>query len=416
MIGRRPARNPPTLPGLAVLCVLAVLLGLGPIHTAAAAPAVTGLRFGIDGHRTRIVIDLDQPIHYEVGTGQAPERLFLDLDQVAWRLPASVRVPPRGLAQRYAFAPLGPGRARLTIEMAGPFRVIGNIILPPNADSARHRLVIDLVPSARTPERPAVAESAVAVPLPSPRPDAAATEEDRPDLATTATAGHRPVIVIDPGHGGVDPGAVAVDGSFEKELVLEMALELRRLIEQTGRYRVALTREDDTFISLRDRITRTRELGGEIFISLHADSLRVAEQRGASVYTISENASDIEAERLANQENKTEILAGTDLSQHDAVVATILLDLAQRDTNNRSITFADLLAEEMATVATMLRKHRRFAGFAVLKSPDIPSVLLELGYLSNPDDARNLAQPDYRARLSRAIVRALDRFFAVPRP
>jgi N-acetylmuramoyl-L-alanine amidase len=194
-----------------------------------------------------------------------------------------------------------------------------------------------------------------------------------------------------------------------------MARELRRLIEQTGRYQVALTRDGDEFIRLRDRITKARELGGRVFISLHADSLRVAEQRGASVYTLSETASDEEAARLATQENKADILVGTDLSQHDTMVATILLDLAQRNTNNRSIGFADLLAEELAAVTPMLRRHRRFAGFAVLKSPDIPSVLLELGYLSNIDDARNLAQSDYRAKLSKAIVRALDRFFAAPR-
>ena len=176
---------------------------------------------------------------------------------------------------------------------------------------------------------------------------------------------------------------------------------------------MALTREDDAFIPLArpdhpgPRAARARSSSRSTPTACGS-----REQRGASVYTLSENASDAEAERLANQENKTEILTGTDLSQHDAVVATILLDLAQRDTNNRSITFADLLAEEMATVATMLRKHRRFAGFAVLKSPDIPSVLLELGYLSNPDDARNLAQPDYRAQVEpgdRASTRPLLR-------
>lgn len=205
-----------------------------------------------------------------------------------------------------------------------------------------------------------------------------------------------------------------MSGAFEKDLVLEMALDLRRLIEQTGRYRVALTRDSDVFIRLRDRITKARELNGRVFISLHADSLRVAELRGASVYTLSETASDAEAARLATEENQADVLAGTDLSRHDAAVATILLDLAQRDTNNRSITFADLLAEELSAVAPMVRRHRRFAGFAVLKSPDVPSVLLELGYLSNPDDARNLAEPDYRAKLSKAIVRAVDRFFADP--
>jgi N-acetylmuramoyl-L-alanine amidase len=221
--------------------------------------------------------------------------------------------------------------------------------------------------------------------------------------------------VLDPGHGGGDPCAVGVDGGYEKDLVLEMAKELRGLIERSGRYRVALTRDRDELIPLRDRIAKGRELGGQIFISIHADSMRVDAQRGASIYTISEKASDTEAAQLASQENKADILTGADLSQHDAAVATILIDLAQRDTNNKSIAFADIMADELAQVTQLVHKHRRFAGFAVLKSPDIPSVLLELGYLSNPDDARNLAQPDYRAKLGQAIVRSLDRYFAASR-
>ena len=194
-----------------------------------------------------------------------------------------------------------------------------------------------------------------------------------------------------------------------------MAKELRSLIERSGRYRVVLTRDDDEFIRLRDRIAFARKLGGQIFISIHADSLRYTEQRGASIYTLSEQASDAEAASLAAVENKADILTGADLSQHDAVVATILIDLAQRDTNNKSIAFADLMSEQLAKVSPLVKRHRRFAGFAVLKSPDIPSVLLELGYLSNPEDARNLAQPNYRAKLGQAIVRTLDQYFAVPR-
>jgi N-acetylmuramoyl-L-alanine amidase len=255
--------------------------------------------------------------------------------------------------------------------------------------------------------------------VPSPRPeepaDGKAAETDVAALTLLRpAAGPRrlPVVVLDAGHGGVDPGAVAVTGAFEKDIVLEMARQLGAMIEATGRYKVTLTREDDSFIRLRERIARARELGGQVFISLHADSLDVAEQRGASVYTLSETASDEEAAKLAGKENRADILSGTDLSQHDEAVATILLDLAQRDTNNRSIAFADMLAEELQKVSPLLKKHRRFAGFAVLKSPDMPSVLLELGYLSNRVDARNLTRSSYRVRLARAIVRALDRFFS----
>lgn len=382
-------------------------------------PEVSGLRFGLDDHRTRVVLDLDRVLRYQVDAQGDPDRLVVDLDEVQWRVEPGPDVRPRGLVRGHKYGRLEPGRSRLIVDMRQPFRVIGSIILPPSRDSRHYRLVIDLVAAERSANE---ATAQPGTPLPEPRPEtAAAAPSPNPLLGNTnglakppSAPRSPPVIVIDPGHGGADPGAVAVSGAFEKDLVLEMALDLRRLIEQTGRYRVALTRDSDVFIRLRDRITKARELNGRVFISLHADSLRVAELRGASVYTLSETASDAEAARLATEENQADVLAGTDLSRHDAAVATILLDLAQRDTNNRSITFADLLAEELSAVAPMVRRHRRFAGFAVLKSPDVPSVLLELGYLSNPDDARNLAEPDYRAKLSKAIVRAVDRFFADP--
>lgn len=385
--------------------LLALLAGIGASVDAA---EVSGLRFGLDQHRTRVVLDLDRELRYQVSAESDPDRLILDLEEVRWAVPKDADPRPRGLVRGHRYGLLAPGRSRLVVDIRRPFRIVGNIILPPSSDSRHHRLVVDLVADSTAESAPALDPAA---PTPEPRPDPKA----EPRAAKAASPIELPVIVIDPGHGGIDPGAVAVSGAYEKDLVLEMARELRRLIEQTGRYQVALTRDGDEFIRLRDRITKARELGGRVFISLHADSLRIADQRGASVYTLSETASDEEAARLAAQENKADILVGTDLSQHDTMVATILLDLAQRNTNNRSIGFADLLAEELAAVTPMLRRHRRFAGFAVLKSPDIPSVLLELGYLSNIDDARNLAQSDYRAKLSKAIVRALDRFFAAPR-
>jgi N-acetylmuramoyl-L-alanine amidase len=419
--------RPLLLPWL--LLLLFLLLPTILAQPARALPEISGMRFGVDEHRTRVALDLSEPLPYKVTAASDPNRLILDLGEVAWRVAAS-GPRPRGLARGHTFGRLAAGRSRLVVAMATPFRIVGKIILPPSKDSPHHRLVIDLVPSKAVAEaRPAAEQAPSWIPVPAARPEVvtvAGTPDGLVDGVDAVDDGHAqgpraappaelPVIVIDPGHGGIDPGAIAVDGALEKDLVLEMALELRRLIERTGRYQVELTRDGDTFIRLRDRITKARELSGRVFISLHADSLREADQRGASVYTLSEKASDAEAARLASSENKADILTGTDLSRHDAVVATILLDLARRDTNNRSITFADLLAEEMSGVVPMVKRHRRFAGFAVLKSPDIPSVLLELGYLSNADDARNLAQADHRAKLSKAIVRAVDRFFAVPR-
>lgn len=396
-----------------VLCVLATSGGASPAG-AASAGEVTGLRFGASGTRTRVVLDLDRSVTYDVQVQTAPNQLTIDLDGVQWRVPPSAEGPPRGLVQAHRFSPMTPGKSRFVVEMAKPVRIVGAILLPPSQDSITYRLVVDVVPDPNAASAPAVQQEAARALMPA-IPNPQAPPAPIPEPVPVPKPRTLPVVVLDPGHGGIDPGATAVDGDYEKDLVLEMAKELRALIERSGRYRVVLTREGDQFIQLRDRIAIARELGGNIFISIHADSLRLAEQRGASIYTLSEKASDAEAARFASQENKADILAGTDLSQHDAVVATILIDLAQRDTNNKSITFADIMSEELAAVTPMVKRHRRFAGFAVLKSPDIPSVLLELGYLSNPDDARNLAQSNYRAKLGQAIVRSLDRYFAVPR-
>jgi N-acetylmuramoyl-L-alanine amidase len=423
--GRPEPQDPRAWPKLALLLGLVQLLcGLSSPVSAQAPAEVSGLRFGIDGHRTRVVLDLDRPLTYEIGEQSEPARLIVDLEEVRWRVRASPDLRPRGLVRAHRYGLLSPGRSRLVVDMAQPFRIVGSILLPPSRDSSFHRLIVDLVPTGA--ERNPTSAVREQLPVPAPRPAEVAAAEPGGDTvdghalpvpkpAPRVAAERPPVIVIDPGHGGVDPGAIAVDGAYEKDIVLEMARELRRLIERSGRYRVALTRDSDVFIRLRDRIAKARELGGQVFVSLHADSLRVAQQRGASVYTLSQTASDEEAARLASQENRADILSGPDLSQHDAAVATILIDLAQRDTSNKSIAFADLLAEELASATPLVRKHRRFAGFAVLKSPDMPSVLLELGYLSNAVDARNLAQPDYRAKVAHAVVRALDRFYAAPR-
>ncbi len=388
-----------------VTAIMLLLLNMAST-LAEPAPEAVGLRFGASGPRTRVVVDLDRSVPYEAIVQADPSKLAIVFDGVQWNVPPGAESAMRGLVRGHSVEAMTPGRAQLTVDMARPVRIVGAILLPPSRDSTSYRLVVDVVADPNAKPAPVVSEiEPKAVPATVPLP----TNKPQPEQHAL------PVVVLDPGHGGVDPGATAVNGDFEKDLVLEMAKELRSLIERSGKYRVALTRDDDTFIRLRDRIAKARELGGNVFISLHADSLRYADQRGASIYTLSEKASDAEAARFAAQENKADILTGTDLSQHDAVVATILIDLAQRDTNNKSILFADILSEELAAVISMLRRHRRFAGFAVLKSPDIPSVLLELGYLSNPDDARNLAQPNYRAKLGHAIVRSLDRYFAAPR-
>jgi N-acetylmuramoyl-L-alanine amidase len=222
-----------------------------------------------------------------------------------------------------------------------------------------------------------------------------------------------PLVYIDPGHGGPDPGTIGHDGTYEKNVTLAVAKELERQLLATGRYRVKLTRENDTYVPLRERFWMARADHADIFISLHADSSFVGDPRGLSVYTLSETSSDAEAAALATKENKSDLIAGVDLSKQSTAVTSILIDLAQRETKNLSAHFAELLVNELGKVTTLLPNTHRFAGFAVLKAPDIASVLIEMGYLSNVQDEGLLLSAPHRAKLAGAMLRAIDGYFTV---
>ncbi len=226
-------------------------------------------------------------------------------------------------------------------------------------------------------------------------------------------SGQKRRIVIDAGHGGIDPGAIGVSGIKEKEITLRFALALKKALEDSGRYEAVLTRIDDYFLPLRERIRVARQNGGELFLSLHADAAPSGKARGFSVYTLSEKASDEEAELLAQQENKVDILAGVDLSSEDDDVAGILIDLAQRETKNKSSLFAETIIKTLRDEVHMRTNTHRFAGFAVLKSPDIPSVLIELGFLTNREDERILRKDKaFERRVVKGLVQAIDRYYA----
>lgn len=222
----------------------------------------------------------------------------------------------------------------------------------------------------------------------------------------------KPLIVIDAGHGGQDPGALGLHKTYEKEVTLNYARYLRQALLKTGRYRVALTRDDDRFILLPDRVAIARKLKADLFISLHADSNPRPEAQGLSIYTLSETASDDEAAALAEHENKSDIIPGIDLNTTDADVASILIDLTQRETMNKSALLADAVVDSLHGKITRLPRPHRFAGFRVLKAPDIPSVLIEIGFLSNATDERLLLSPEYRTLVIGSIVKGIDRFRA----
>jgi len=386
--------------------VLSVVILVGYSSHAVAELSLLGVRFGEHATKTRIVFDLSGPTAFRAFVLRKPDRVVVDMQPMAARI-AKSRKAIKGLVLGYRLGKLSQKVSRLVLDVAGPVRIERNFLLPPDHRYG-HRLVIDIrkteaqvavvAPSKAVKPPPRSLPSAIPLPLPNPY---------RQQRTTTIT--------IDPGHGGTDPGAIGVNGVYEKDVTLHFARELKKAFAAKPGYRVMLTRNDDKYVRLRDRITVARESGADLFISLHADSLGNAAIRGASVYTLSETASDQEAAALAAKENRSDIIAGVDLTQQNDDVAGILIDLTQRETMNRSARYANQLLSELRKSARVLRKSHRFAGFAVLKAPDVPSVLVELGYLSNPRDARVLSSKRGRKELVDAIVRATATFLAAPR-
>ena len=222
------------------------------------------------------------------------------------------------------------------------------------------------------------------------------------------TVNKKKIIVLDPGHGGKDPGAIGYSGVYEKNITL--AMELKVILEKEG-YKVHLTRSTDIFIPLRDRVKIARKYNADLFMSIHADSAVNRSAKGLSVYTLSETASDKEAAALAERENKADVVAGLNLLEHSKEVSDILINLAQRETMNRSSEFASFMVQEMRKSVKLRDNTHRFAGFAVLKAPDVPSVLLEMGYLSNRTEERLLKQKDYRRKLAVSTSKAVEKYF-----
>lgn len=393
---------------MALLRFLWVILLL-PAAAAAARPAVTDVRLVAQAGGTRVVLQLTQKVDYRLFALANPDRLVVDFPELEFRLPPGGKSVGAGVVGAVRYGLFTPGTSRLVLDLSGPASV-QKIEQAPAAGGRPGQLVLDLKPvNASQFDRlvratPIVSSAAMKAVVPA----AAAPPPIKPALPKSDP---RKIIVIDAGHGGVDPGTIGAKGTLEKNVTLAMARELKRQLEATGVYKVVMTRDSDVYIPLEDRTMIARAAHAEMFISLHADSHEEASLRGASIYTLSEEASDAEAAALAAKENKSDVLAGVDLSRTSEAVSSILIDLAQRDTKNRSSELAGLLVESLKADTTVLRRPHRQAGFVVLKAPDIPSVLIEMGYLSSRQDEADLNNPKYRAKLARAILRSVDGYF-----
>jgi N-acetylmuramoyl-L-alanine amidase len=366
-------------------------------------PIATDARLGGDEAQTRFVMDFSRKIEVRAFTLADPYRVVVDIPQVVFQLPPKTGEGGRGLIKAFRFGLVMQGGSRLVFDLTKPAKVEKAFVVD-QTESAPARLVLDLAPTDRQSFlRRTVADNRNAR-ADLPRAEAPATKDADP----------RPLVVLDPGHGGIDTGTKGPNGEEEKDIVLNFAQRLRDRLEKSGNYRVLLTRSDDTFIPLGDRVRIARDAGATLFVSIHADSLPHGEgdAQGASIYTLSDTATDSETARLAEKENRADVIAGVDLKSEPDDVAGILIDLAERETKSFSTQFAHKLAGEMKTVTRMHKKPLKSAGFRVLRAPDIPSVLVELGYVSNRQDLQSLLSDTWRDRTANTIAQTIETFLS----
>ena len=393
---------------LAAFLAVAFAVPGGPAK--ADAPDVLGVRVDVEADVTRFEVELTGPVDFEVVALDDPDRVALDLSAEPLSLLAAtsslldegLRLE-KGMIAGLRHGAFGGGRSRIELDTTGPARVRAYLLEP--GSGRPYRLALDIEPRGDGASLAGPADTIDAM---------AGSGPPRPAAKPEPT---RRTIVLDPGHGGDDPGAIGASGTYEKRLVLKAADELKGLLEATGDYRVIMTRDSDVYLRLGERVELARAAGADLFISIHADSIENPSVRGAGVYTLSETASDAEAAALAQKENKSDLIAGVDLINiaYDPVTTDILIDLIQRETKNASSEFARLLTAELNAAVALRGNAHRFAGFRVLKAPDVPSVLIEMGFLSNAAEERDMLDVAFRRRFMVAVVEAIDDFFAARR-
>jgi N-acetylmuramoyl-L-alanine amidase len=391
-------------------CAAVLIAGAGAVEAASgpglfswtgeARPAVAvAADLASDGDKTHLVFTLSREVSARVFAMERPDRVIVDLPEVTFHLPAEAAHKRAGVVASLRYGLFAPGRSRAVIELAQPALVSRVEVATDPSGIALLRIELTRA------DRQAFRKAAEAV---DPSPDVAATGS-----AASDQADRRPLVAIDPGHGGIDPGAVAVGGAHEKDIVFGFADNLRRRLTDTGRYRVLMTRDEDVFVPLDERVRIARDAKADLFISIHADSISAAPHiRGLTVYTGSEQASDTESQRLAERENKADAAAGLDPDAGPGEVVDILQELTLRETRGFSQRFGQTLVGTVNPVMPLSRKPHRQAAFRVLRAPDVPSVLVELGYLSSAKDIGLLLSESWRDRSTAAMAAAIDRFFA----
>jgi N-acetylmuramoyl-L-alanine amidase len=370
-------------------------------------PAANAARIEQSGDRAKLIFELSAPLDATAFVLADPDRVIVDLPQTDFALDpetGKAAYPPHrkaGLIAAFRFGQLAPGKSRIVIELGAPAQVV--LAACDKSDSDGHvRLVVELAKTDRRSFEAAVQTARIQLAaLAQPK----TAQKPEPESA-------KPVIMIDPGHGGIDHGAM-VKGLIEKELVFDFAKAVAAKLDADGRFKVVMTRDGDSFVPLSERVRMARDGNAALFVSIHADTLSsAADVSGATVYTLSDRASDAEAARVAEKENQSDAAAGLDKTEDASDVSGILFDLTRRETRAYSHFFAHTLVNYWRVAGRLNKNPRRSAGFLVLKAPDVPSVLLELGYLSNEKDGLALASAQWRDKASSQVADAIEAFFA----
>lgn len=416
--------------------------------TNAFALDINKIRFGLHSDKTRIVIELSDQTEFRAfmlpEIENKPYRLVVDLPTFNWQA-GSIKRPANSSILDVRSGTLNPSTKRLVVDLEKPAKILKAFILPkdnhnptrlvvdytsiskaqfanlkakpigtlPNTNGDLNLLIASQINNQTTNEikLPPVSNQTASI-TPARKPANIISKKPTASAAPTRSSLRKPLIVIDAGHGGQDPGAVGAEKQREKNITLSAAKALKKKLENTGRYRVSLTRDNDKYIKLSRRVGIARQKNADLFISLHADSINKSNVSGASIYTLSDKASDAQTAKLAQRENQADLIAGIDLSHEDREVADILLDLAMRDTMNQSKFFANNVVAHMQRHGLrVLPRPHRYAGFAVLKAPDIPSVLVEMGFMSNKREARLLSGTRHQQRIATALADSVDSYF-----
>jgi N-acetylmuramoyl-L-alanine amidase len=388
---------------VAMAVVLACLCAPAVVQAAETAQTVaTGYKMAGDAEKIRIVVDLDREPQPKWFLLRGPNRLVLDLPDTRLAIDAH-DLKARGLVRNVRCGRLDDGTARLVLTGKGPF-LVDKLDVLKNEEGAGWRIVIDLKAASAREFEAALADQALSTG------STAATKGQRVGTGPVSAPSHRFTVVVDAGHGGVDGGAEGVTGAVEKDVTLAFARLLRDKLAAAGPYDVFLTRDSDVFLRLDERVRIARQHEADLFISIHADTISVKSLRGATVYTVSDKATDAEAQALADRENLSDRFAGMEIKGDDPEVTDILIDLIRRETHSFSLRFARTLVGQLSTTVGLINNPHREAGFRVLKAPDVPSVLVELGYLSNAKDEAQLLSSDWRDKAADSIVKAVGLF------